>query len=87
MVETASKCRNRGDFDLPSWQRGGGFDRNLFSHILIRQAIAYIEDNPVRKGLASDPSDWKWSSARARLRYDDVPLKVDEVNWELVDAE
>jgi putative transposase len=69
------------------WQRGGGFDRNLFSHDLIRKAIAYIEDNPVRKGLVSIPADWKWSSARARLGHSDEPLEVDEASWELVDAE
>jgi putative transposase len=68
------------------WQRGGGFDRNLFSHDLILRAIAYIEDNPVRKGLVCDPTDWKWSSARARLGHSDDPLRVDNVNWELVDA-
>jgi hypothetical protein len=53
--------------------------------VLILRALGYIEDNPVRKGLVSDPSGWKWSSAR--LGYNDVPLRVDEVNWELVDAE
>ena len=69
------------------WQRGGGFDRNLFSHDLIRRAIAYIEDNPVRKGLVSDPTQWIWSSAGARLGHKDVPLHVDAVNWELTHAE
>ena len=68
------------------WQRGGGFDRNLYSHDLIRRAIAYIEDNPERKGLVADPANWKWSSARARLGHSDDPLGVDEVSWELVDA-
>lgn len=40
-----------------AWQRGGGFDRNHFCYDLIRQEIAYIEDNQVRRGLVSDPAD------------------------------
>jgi putative transposase len=33
------------------------------SHLL--RALRYVELNPVRAGLASDPSGWPWSSARA----------------------
>ena len=30
--------------------------------------VSYIENNPVKAGLALRPEDWKWSSARERLR-------------------
>ena len=64
------------------WQRGGGFDRNLYTHERIRRAMEYIESNPVRKGLVFDPKDWVWSSAQARGGVTDVPLKVDPICWE-----
>ena len=49
------------------WQPGGGFDRNLWNAKAIHDSIAYIEANPVRKGLAPSPAEWKWSSAHARF--------------------
>jgi putative transposase len=67
------------------WQRGGGYGRNLFTRDLIRRAIDYVEFNPVRKGLAANPADWRWSSASARGGYGDTDLRIDQVNWELVD--
>jgi putative transposase len=45
------------------WQRGGGYDRNLFEPKAIYQAIDYIHANPVRRGLCARPEDWPWSSA------------------------
>ena len=66
------------------WQRGGGFDRNLFSHDLIRRVIEYIEFNPVRKGLVENPEDWAWSSAGARTGRATAALRIQEVNWNCV---
>jgi putative transposase len=36
--------------------------------------IAYIENNPVKAGLASRPEAWRWSSAHVRLKrgWDDI---------------
>ena len=45
------------------WQRGGGHDRNLRSDDDMREKIAYIHMNPVRRGLVEKPTDWDWSSA------------------------
>ena len=59
------------------WQPGGGFDRNLYNRDAIRRAIAYIEYNPVRRGLVVEAHDWQWSSARAHLGYSDVPITID----------
>ncbi len=44
------------------------------SHLL--EAIRYIARNPVRAGLCSCPSGWRWSSHRAAVGLDD-PLAVD----------
>ncbi|HEY8064664.1 MAG TPA: hypothetical protein VIF40_08030 [Methylosinus sp.] len=35
----------------------------------LQQTIAYVESNPVRAGLVTEPRDWRWSSARLRDRY------------------
>ena len=59
------------------WQEGGGYDRNLYNWDTIRRAINYIEWNPVRRGMVSDPNDWRWSSAQARAGVGDVPLNLD----------
>jgi putative transposase len=64
------------------WQPGGGFDRNLWSHNIIRNAVIYIEANPIRRGLVGDSLDWEWSSARSRAGQSDVPLFVDPISWE-----
>ena len=60
------------------WQEGGGYDRSLFSNEAIRKSIAYIEWNPVRRGLVDDPLDWPWSSARARVKVGETILMIDE---------
>ena len=43
-------------------QRGGGYDRNLWSPDHIWSAIEYIHANPVAAGLCQSPLDWRWSS-------------------------
>lgn len=45
------------------WQRGGGYDRNIFNPKYVYNTIKYIENNPVRKGLVDYASQWRWSSA------------------------
>jgi putative transposase len=45
------------------WQRGGGYDRNLWSDKAIWNMIDYVHDNPVEAGLCVRRADWRWSSA------------------------
>jgi putative transposase len=59
------------------WERGGGFDRNLSSPRYIWETIDCIHRNPVRCGLCSCDTDWRWSSARAYLGHCDGPLGID----------
>jgi putative transposase len=47
------------------WQRGGGYDRNLWEPRYVWEMIDYIHANPVRRGLCRRPEEWPWSSARA----------------------
>ncbi len=49
---------------LRFWQQGGGYDRNIVSTDELEEKINYIHNNPVRRGLVSKTTDWKWSSAR-----------------------
>jgi putative transposase len=46
------------------WQEGPGYDRNVHSERAVMAAIAYLHENPVRRGLVRKATDWKWSSAR-----------------------
>ncbi|HUU44349.1 MAG TPA: transposase [Acidobacteriota bacterium] len=69
------------------WQRGGGFDRNVYTYELVGRAVQYIEGNPVRKGLVTDPIQWKWSSACARSGGVDIPLRIDAIDRELTRVE
>ncbi len=59
------------------WQRGGGYDRNLWSAQEIHEKVQYVHANPVRRGLATRPELWPWSSARAWATGEDLPLAID----------
>ena len=63
-----------GEIKYRLWQRGGGFDRNLRSIRDVREKIAYIHQNPVRRGLVEREADWHWSSAVAWTTGMDEPI-------------
>jgi putative transposase len=54
------------------WQKGGGFDRNLWNVKAIYDSIGYIEANPVRSRFVAAPEEWPWSSAWARAHKEGV---------------
>ena len=60
------------------WQRGGGYDRNLYSREAIIDSMNYMHENPVRKGLARAPEEWKWSSAGYYTGRKDYVLRMDD---------
>jgi REP-associated tyrosine transposase len=66
-----------GRTSLRFWQRGGGYDRNLWSPRYIWETIDYIHANLVRRGLCKLDIDWHWSSARAHTGVDEGLLKID----------
>ena len=47
------------------WEREP-FDRYVRNQRHFRNALSYIENNPVKAGLCEKPEDWRWSSARRR---------------------
>jgi len=66
-----------GKVNYRFWQRGGGYDRNVQEPATLRTMIEYIHNNPVRRGLVSQPTDWPWSSARFYAGMDGVALPMD----------
>jgi putative transposase len=54
------------------WQEGPGCDRNLDKPKTVLQAVDYLHNNPVRRGLVQCAVDWKWSSARHFLMPNEV---------------
>jgi REP element-mobilizing transposase RayT len=43
------------------------FDRFMRDEGHLNRTIDYVENNPVKAGLASEPTEWRWSSARWRV--------------------
>ena len=46
------------------WQEGSGYDRNLSTEQVVLATIDYIHNNPVRRRLTDEATQWKWSSTR-----------------------
>ncbi|HEY3320134.1 MAG TPA: transposase [Planctomycetota bacterium] len=58
VLERPGKCVFR------YWQEGPGHDRNLLTVDKCVRAAEYLHNNPVRRGLANGPDQWRWSSWR-----------------------
>ncbi|MBC8441221.1 MAG: transposase [Deltaproteobacteria bacterium] len=57
------------------WQ--GRFSSFIMEERYLLACTRYIELNPVRAGLAKEPEDWRWSSARAHMNdKDDILVKT-----------
>ena len=63
---TAHECNRALGRTGQFWAREP-FDRYIRNQKHFRNALAYIEDNPVNARLCERPEDWRWSSARRRL--------------------
>ena len=59
------------------WMPSGGYDRNIIKLNTVGNAIRYIHNNPVRRGLARVAEEWYWSSAREWEEPGSGPLRVD----------
>ena len=46
------------------WQEGPGYDRNLTETKTVLAAVDYVHLNPVRRGLCTAATAWRWSSMR-----------------------
>ncbi len=52
----------------------------LWSEKVIKQKIDYIHNNPVEAGFVTNPTDWKYSSAR-NFQNDHTVLKIDDTGF------
>ena len=43
----------------------------------IHEKINYVHQNPVKRGIVSKASEYRWSSARAWETGDDEPISLD----------
>ena len=66
--------------DVHFWQRGGGYDRNIWSDEEFLEKRTYIHHYPVARGLVARPEDWAWSSARWFAGDQSGPVRV-ERRW------
>jgi putative transposase len=76
-LERLKDAQPNGEVHYRFWQRGGGYDRNVTEPATLRQMIDYIHNNPVRRGLVREPTEWIWSSARFYAGQEQVPIRMD----------
>jgi hypothetical protein len=62
-------------FRAPVWQKGFSEIRITDGHAY-QNARTYIHMNPVKRGLASRPSDYAYSSANAGVELDVPPQRL-----------
>ena len=66
------------------WQDGGGYDRNIRNHAELIRFVNYVHNNPVRRGLVNDPTEWYWSSAGAWLLDLKGPVEIDKISFPIL---
>lgn len=59
----SQSARKHNWIDTLLWQRGGWYDDNTVGNEARQKIIDYIHQNPVRKGLIDEASQFRWSSA------------------------
>jgi REP element-mobilizing transposase RayT len=72
------RLRHKDDRDFQLWQEGN-HPQQIDSEAMLRQKLAYIHDNPVKRGYIADPTHWRYSSAR---NYAGLSSLIDiDSNW------
>ena len=65
---TANRIRRELDLGHVIWQADGFYDRACRNEEEVLDAVEYVHDNPVRKGLIASPEEWPFSSAHPSRR-------------------
>jgi len=60
------------------WQKRC-YDHNCRTRESTFEKITYCHNNPVRRGLVSDPGEWRWSSCNCYYGSDGILLRVDRI--------
>ena len=61
------KARHKSDREFQLWQEGS-HPKVIENEGVLRQKLEYIHQNPVKRGFVSDPTHWRYSSARNYAR-------------------
>ena len=75
---TQAARRQRGELGL--WA-DGFHPQAVYSRDVIQQKLAYLHDNPVRKGLVQTPEEWWYSSAGWYAGRKQVCMEMDQLEW------
>jgi putative transposase len=65
---TANRIRRTSGLSHPIWQGAGFYDRACRDDDEVFDAVEYVHDNPVRRGLIALPEEWPFSSAHPSRR-------------------
>lgn len=72
------KLPHKADRTYQLWQEGS-HPQQIDTETMLRQKLAYIHDNPVKRGYIADPCHWRYSSAR---NYAKMPALIEvDTNW------
>lgn len=52
----------------------------LWSVEVIKQKITYIHNNPVENGFVTEPTEWKYSSAR-NIAEENIVVEIDDIGF------
>ncbi len=74
------RAHRAGESRLVFWQIRC-CDHNCRSPETVREKIEYCHKNPITRGLAKEPRDWRWSSYNWYAGRSDVPIAMDEPNF------
>ena len=64
----------------PIWEKRF-YDFNVCTSAKRIEKLRYMHRNPVKRGLASEPKDWKWSSFRPYACYEEYLVRVNCQEW------
>ena len=59
------------------------YDFNVWSERKQIEKLRYIHLNPVKRGLVSEPEQWRWSSFPVQCVRERGPVRVNFQEWEL----
>jgi putative transposase len=65
------KVRHKSDRQFQLWQEGS-HAQIIETEAIMRQKLEYIHDNPVKRGYVSDPTHWRYSSARTYAKIESL---------------
>ena len=65
------RAKHKSDRPFQLWQEGS-HPKVIESEAMMRQKLEYIHNNPVKRGYVSDPTHWRYSSARNYARIESL---------------